>query len=101
MTEIQYFGPASCDEFGNTNYPYILKGKISRDGWSVVVEEPAAFAEKWPTVSTSYVARSEDETPRQLTNEEVEAFVGEGRKSVRDELHKLGILGESSKSQGR
>ena len=82
----QYFQPVSCDEFGNTHYPYILKGTVSEDGYSVRIEEPAEFKEKWPTVATHFVAASDETMPRRLTVEEVKRLTAQNRPSVRQTL---------------
>ena len=89
----EFFGPSGCDEFGNTYYPYIIQGTASTDGWSVAVEAPDDFKHKWPTVSTSFVTRTNDSVPRRLGHDEVKQFVAAnraaGRDSLREELSAL------------
>lgn len=81
-----YFAPQWCDEQGNTYYPYILKGTVTDDGYSVRVEAPEDFKANWPTIATSFVAYSDDMNPRRLSSEEVRRIVALGRRTVREEL---------------
>ena len=82
----EFFQPVWCDEYGITNYPYILKGTVSKDGYFVNIEEPEDFQKKWPSVATSFVAASEETTPRRLTHDEVKALVAQRKPSVREAL---------------
>ncbi len=83
--DVEHFAPSFCDEHGNTYYPYILKGVVSEDGYSIKVQEPVDFVAKWPSVSTNYMARTDDDRPRRLTHDEVKEFARKRIPCVRDE----------------
>jgi hypothetical protein len=89
----EYFQPAGCDELGNTHFPWILKGIVSKDGYTVEIEEPEEFKASWPDVATSFVASSDDTTPRRLTPDEVKALVAQRRPSIREKLRAENRLG--------
>jgi hypothetical protein len=82
----EFFRPVWCDQDGNTYYPYILKGEVRPDGYTVDVHEPAEFVAKWPTVATSSVARCDETEARELSPDEVKRFVAMGQVSLRAEL---------------
>lgn len=91
----EYFAPATCDEHGNTYYPYIVKGIITPDGMSIKLSAPADFIEKWPSVATSYMARTKDQNPRRLTHAEVLAICKQQKVCVRQEIGCMNERGQS------
>jgi hypothetical protein len=80
-SEIRFFGPARCDEAGNTDCPYVIRGRLEEDAGGhkrIRVLEPADCAERWLTLSLLSMAPYDDlphGQPRRLAPEEVRSLV--------------------------
>lgn len=83
--ESELFAPSGCDEHGNTYYPYVIKGVISKYGHSIRVLEPVEFAARRSTISTLQVSRTDDAEPRRLTHAQVMEFAKRRVPCVHDE----------------
>jgi hypothetical protein len=80
-SEIRFFGPARCDEAGNTECPYVILGRLEEDAEGhkhIRVLEPPDCAERWPTLSLLSMAPYDElphGEPRRLAPEEVRSLV--------------------------
>jgi hypothetical protein len=64
-----YWEPATCDDQGNTPYPYLFLAHWSDGGSWLVIDEPTGFAHS--LLSPNAVRASNDTIPRQLQPEEI------------------------------
>ena len=78
---VRFFGPARCDEAGEADCPYVIRGRIEEgaDGRKRIrVLEPAECAARWPTLGLLSMLPYDDlphGAPRRLTPEEVRSLV--------------------------
>jgi hypothetical protein len=80
-TEERFFGPARCDEAGNADCPYVIRGRLDEDADGhkrIRVLEPPECADRWPTVSLLSMVPYDDlphGAPRRLAPEEIRSLV--------------------------
>lgn len=73
---LEFFGPARCDEFGNTEYSYVISGFYNEEEGVIIVTAPDECRLSWPTISEAHMARYDNGPARKLDNEEVMALLG-------------------------
>lgn len=72
----KFYQPRTCDEHGNTNYPWIIEGSEPNERGSITVIAPKEFAERWPTVNVRFMKPSASDVPRNLKPYEVLRLCG-------------------------